>query len=241
MRPYENPLKTSENRMPPRSYYIPGGISEYMLLNGQWDFAYFDRDIDVPEQIEKWDKIPVPSCWQLEGYGHPNYTNTNYPYPCDPPYVPDDNACGVYRRSFTVKKWGKLYFVFEGVCSCAYLYINDRYVGFTQGSHLQAEFDITDYVTDGENTVTVKVLKWCCGSYLEDQDMFRHNGIFRDVYLLQRPEDHLVDAQIIPNDKTIDVKLDKAANISIYQENTFRPYHWYNISPCQILQQPNRL
>lgn len=136
MRPYENPLKTSENRMQPRSYYIPGGVSEYQLLNGQWDFAYFDRDIDVPEKIEIWNKIPVPSCWQLEGYGHPNYTNTNYPYPCDPPYVPDDNSCGVYRRSFTVKKWGKVYFVFEGVCSCAYLYINDRYVGFTQGSHL---------------------------------------------------------------------------------------------------------
>ena len=219
MRPYENPLKTSENRMKPRSYYIPGGISEYRLLNGQWDFAYFNRDIDVPEQIEQWDQIPVPSCWQLEGYGHPNYTNTNYPYPCDPPYVPDDNPCGVYRRSFTVKKWGKVYFVFEGVCSCAYLYINDRYVGFTQGSHLQAEFDITEYVTDGENTVTVKVLKWCCGSYLEDQDMFRHNGIFRDVYLLQRPEDHLVDAQIIPNDETIDVKLDKEATIRIYQED----------------------
>ena len=219
MRPYENPIKTSENRMKPRSYYIPGGISEYRLLNGQWDFAYFNRDIDVPEQIEQWDQIPVPSCWQLEGYGHPNYTNTNYPYPCDPPYVPDDNPCGVYRRSFTVKKWGKVYFVFEGVCSCAYLYINDRYVGFTQGSHLQAEFDITEYVTDGENTVTVKVLKWCCGSYLEDQDMFRHNGIFRDVYLLQRPEDHLVDAQIIPNNETIDVKLDKEATIRIYQED----------------------
>ena len=220
MRHYENPLKTSENRMPPRSYYIPGGISEYMLLNGQWKFAYYDRDVDMPEQIEQWNEISVPSCWQLEGYGHPNYTNTNYPYPCDPPYVPDDNPCGVYHRSFTITKWGKVYFVLEGVCSCAYLYINDAYVGFTQGSHLQAEFDITDYVKDGENTVTVKVLKWCCGSYLEDQDMFRHNGIFRDVYLLQRPADHIVDAQIIPNDKTIDVKLDKAAMIRIYQENT---------------------
>ncbi len=220
MRPYENPLKTSENRMPPRSYYIPGGVSEYMLLNGQWDFAYFDRDMDVPEHIAAWDQISVPSCWQLEGYDHPNYTNVNYPYPCDPPYVPDDNSCGVYRRSFTVKKWGKVYFVLEGVSSCAYVYINDAYVGFTQGSHLQAEFDITDYVKDGENIVTVKVLKWCCGSYLEDQDMFRYNGIFRDVYLLQRPEGHLVDAQIIPNDVSIDVKLDKTANISIYDGDT---------------------
>lgn len=88
MRDYENPLKTSENRMPPRSYYIPSGKSEYKLLNGEWDFAYFKRDIDVPEKIEKWDKIPVPSCWQLHGYKNPNYTNINYPYPCDASYVP---------------------------------------------------------------------------------------------------------------------------------------------------------
>lgn len=221
MRQYENLAMTSENRLPPRSFCIPSGKSEYMLLNGQWDFAYFDRDTDVLEQITQWTTIPVPSCWQLHGFDNPNYTNINYPFPYDPPYVPDDNPCGVYRRSFELPdKWGRLYFVLEGVSSCAYLYINDRYVGFTQGSHLQAEFDITDYVKCGENSVTVKVLKWCCGSYLEDQDMFRYNGIFRDVYILQRPEGHIRDVQIIPNDKTIDVKLDKAATICIYQENT---------------------
>lgn len=216
MRFYENPLKTSENRLAPRSYYIPTGVSECLKLNGEWNFAYFERDIDVPENIEEWDKIPVPSCWQLHGYDNPNYTNINYPYPVDTPFVPDDNPCGVYNREFNVaKKWGKLYFVFEGVSSCASLYINDKYAGFTQGSHLQAEFDITDFVTEGVNTVTVKVLKWCCGSYLEDQDFFRYNGIFRDVYILQRPENHIVDVEIIPNAESFNIKLDGKANIRI--------------------------
>ena len=218
MRVYEQLNFTSENRRPSRSYYIPGGCSEYHLLNGEWNFAYFDRDIDVPEKIEKWDKIPVPSCWQLHGYENPNYTNINYPYPCDPPYVPDDNPCGIYEREFEIeKKWGRLYFVFEGVASCACLAINDEYVGFTQGSHLQAEFDITDYVCEGTNKVTVKVLKWCCGSYLEDQDCFRFNGIFRDCYVLQRPENHIDDIEMIPNDKEISIKLDGQAQVSIYK------------------------
>ena len=221
VREYENLQKTSENRMKPRSYYIPTGVSEYKVLNGEWDFAYFNRDIDVPEKIENWNKIPVPSCWQLHGYENPNYTNINYPYPVDIPYVPDDNPCGIYKRTFDIdKKWGKLYFVFEGVATCAYLYINDNYVGFTQGSHLQAEFDITDYVTEGENTVVVKVLKWCCGSYLESQDCFRFNGIFRDVYLLQRPEEHLGDIEIIPNDKNIHIKTDQVFEVSIYHGDT---------------------
>ena len=216
LRIYENILKTSENRKKPKSFVIPTGVSEFTLLNGDWDFAYFKRDIDIPEKITKWDKIPVPSCWQLHGYENPNYTNINYPYPCDPPFVPDDNPCGVYKREFNIDKvWGKVYFVFEGVATCAFLYINDKYVGFTQGSHLQAEFDITEYVNNGKNTVMVKVLKWCCGSYLEDQDCFRFNGIFRDVYLLQRPENHIEDVEIIPNDKSIDIKIDGKAELQI--------------------------
>ena len=98
MRGYENPEKTSENRLEPRSYYIPEGTAEYWLLNGIWRFRYFSRDIDVPETIEEWEETPVPSCWQMQGYENPNYTNINYPFPCDPPYVPDDNPCGVYER-----------------------------------------------------------------------------------------------------------------------------------------------
>ncbi|MBQ3503347.1 MAG: glycoside hydrolase family 2 [Oscillospiraceae bacterium] len=218
MRIYENPEMTSRNRLAPRSYYIPGGCSEYKLLSGTWRFAFYKRDIDVPETITDWDTIPVPSCWQLHGYEAPNYTNINYPYPVDIPYVPDDNPCGVYEREFEMEKlWGRVYFVFEGVCSCAFLYINGQEVGFTQGSHLSAEFDITPYVRRGTNTVRVQVLKWCCGSYLEDQDFFRFNGIFRDVYVLQRPEGHITDVEMIPNDKTITVHIQGEAALRVYE------------------------
>ena len=221
MRIYENPQKTSENRLPPRSWYIPTGCSEYTLLNGDWQFAFFSRDIDVPEEITHWDSIPVPSCWQLHGYENPNYTNINYPFPVDLPYVPDDNPCGVYQRNFTIdRKWGRSYFVMEGVSSCAFVYVNDRYVGFTQGSHLPSEFDVTDFVHEGENTLRVKVLKWCCGSYLEDQDYFRYNGIFRDCYLLQRPDAHIVDVDMIPTADTISIRLQGAAQVSIFDGET---------------------
>ena len=216
MRHYENPQRTSENRCPSRAWYIPGGVSRQVQLNGDWQFAFFNRDIDVPDAIEQWDTIPVPSCWQLQGYENPNYSNINYPYPCDPPYVPDDNPCGVYQRTFQLDQWGRTYFVFEGVSSCAYLYINGRYVGFTQGSHILSEFDITDYVNQGVNTVRVKVLKWCCGSYLEDQDFFRYNGIFRDVYLLQRPENHITDVEMIPNDRCISLSFAGEAQVRIF-------------------------
>ena len=104
MRVYENPLKTSENRLAPMSYCIPKGKSEYMLLNGEWDFAYFECEDYIPENITKWDKIEVPSCWQLKGYGNPNYSNINYPCPVDEPYVPDENPCGIYRRDFYIDK-----------------------------------------------------------------------------------------------------------------------------------------
>ena len=223
MRIYENFKTTSENREPQRSYYIPYESLEkalegkkeksayYKLLNGRWKFAYFKRDIDVPETIPVWDTVTVPSCWQMLGYENPGYTNVNYPYPIDVPYVPDDNPCGVYNRSFCIDSaWDgrKTYIVFEGVSSCLFLYINGEYVGYSQGSHLQAEFDITDYVHNGVNEVTVKVLKWCLGSYLEDQDFFRLSGIFRDVYLLSREENHIKDVFIKADTKTITVGAD---------------------------------
>lgn len=217
MRIYENPLCTSENRCAPRSHYIPGGVSQYKLLNGEWNFKYFVRECDVPETIENWDTITVPSCWQTQGYDIVNYTNYEYPYPVDMPYVPDDNPCGIYNRKFKLDDiWGKVYFVLEGVSSCAFLYINDKYVGFTQGSHLQAEFDVTDYVVAGDNDITVKVLKWCCGSYLEDQDFFRMNGIFRDCYILQRPIDHITDIKIVALDNKVTVDVGKDSEISLY-------------------------
>lgn len=223
VRVYEDVLKTSENRLPQRAYYIPEGNVEYMLLNGKWRFAYYPCDIDVPEMITQWDSVTVPSCWQLHGYENPNYTNINYPYPCDPPYVPDANPCSVYEREFILESlWGRVYYILEGVSSCAFVYVNGKYVGFTQGSHLQAEFDITQYVVQGTNTLRVKVLKWCCGSYLEDQDFFRFNGIFRDTYLLQRPEDHLTDISIWTQGNTICVKADKKADITVFDADGTR-------------------
>lgn len=220
MRHYENPLITSENRLPQRPYYIPEGKSEYLLLNGEWKFAFFPRDIDVPTSITQWDTIPVPSCWQLQGYDHPNYSNINYPYPCDPPYLPDENPCGVYEREFVLRSaWGRVYFVLEGVCSCAYVSVNGSYVGFTQGSHLQAEFDITPFIRAGVNLLRVKVLKWCCGSYLEDQDFIRFNGIFRDCYLLQRPDGHIVDVDVTTEGNRILVHVDHDADIAVYDQD----------------------
>lgn len=216
MRVYENVLKTSDNRLPQRAYYIPKGKSEYFLLNGEWRFKYFERDIDVPEKIENWDIVKVPSCWQTLGYEYPNYIDTRYPFPYDIPYVPDKNPCGVYERDFTIDKiWGKLYYILEGVSSCGFVYINDNYVGFTQGSHLQAEFDITPYVVEGNNTIRVKVLKWCVGSYLEDQDSFRYNGIFRDNYILQRPNNHISDVHITTKGNCVYVKADGEANVTV--------------------------
>ena len=143
MRIYEQFNKTSENREPQRSYYIPYDSLEkalegkkeksdyYRLLNGKWNFKYFERDIDVPEKISEWDTIDVPSCWQTRGYDKPCYTNLNYPHPVDAPYVPDDNPCGVYERTFTLnEKWinRKTYIVFEGVSSCLLLYVNNSYL-----------------------------------------------------------------------------------------------------------------
>ena len=216
MRIYENPSKTSENRLPQRAYYIPSGRSEYRLLNGIWRFRYFASESDVPETIDAWDTIPVPSCWQTEGYDTPNYTNTNYPYPYDPPYVPDENPCGIYEREFVLEElWGRVYLVLEGVSSCAFVQLNGQSVGFTQGSHLQAEFDLTEYVRRGTNLLRIKVLKWCCGSYLEDQDFLRMNGIFRDCYLLQRPQGHLRDVQVRSQGNTILAGTDAPADISV--------------------------
>lgn len=217
LRMYEDPEKTSENRLPQRPYYIPKGKSEYHLLNGEWNFAYYKRDFEVPENIEFADTIPVPSCWQLQGYENPNYSNINYPYAFDPPFVPDENPCGVYERELLLHKiWGKVYLVLEGVSSCAFLYVNDNYVGFTQGSHLQAEFDITEFVCEGKNRVRLKVLKWCAGSYLEDQDFFRMNGIFRDVYVLQRPLNHVNQINVYTKEDRIFVTADRPVKAVFY-------------------------
>ncbi len=215
MRMYEDLRHISENRMPQRAYYIPQG--GYTLLNGIWDFKFYDCDYEEEFLQKDWKTIEVPSCWQLKGYENPNYTNVAYPYPYDPPYVPDKNPMGVYQREFEVENPGrKTYMVFEGVSSSLELFVNGGYVGYSQGSHLQAEFDISEFVVKGTNTVTAKVRKWCSGSYLEDQDFFRFNGIFRDVYLLSRPEGHIGDIKITTEDNRICVDFQGKAKISLF-------------------------
>lgn len=209
MRRYEDLRKIHENTLKPRAHYIPYDSPEkalsgdkntseyYILLNGEWDFKYFSRDIDCPENISDWDKIKVPSCWQNTGYEKPYYTNIRYPYAVIAPYVPDDNPLGVYRRIVNVSKKEaekENYIVFEGVASCFELFVNREYIGFSSVSHCTSEFKIN--LNEGDNEIIVKVYKWCVGSYLEDQDFFRCNGIFRDVYILSRNKGHLFDIDI---------------------------------------------
>lgn len=216
MRFYENIQKTSENRLPPRAYYIPAGAAEQRSLNGTWQFAFFENG-DHAQEPARWDTIPVPSCWQMQGYEHPNYTNVNYPFPADPPYVPNVNPMGLYQRCFTIPQDSlRTYLVLEGVSSCAVLHVNGRYVGFTQGSHMQSEFDLTPYVHPGENTVRIAVYKWCVGTYLEDQDFLRFNGLFRDVYLLRRPQGHLHDFRLTTRENVVQLHTDRPAQVRIF-------------------------
>ena len=176
------------------------------LLNGTWKFQYFNSIYDVQEPFfekdydtENFDEIQVPSVWQMAGYDTHQYTNIRYPFPFDPPYVPQDIPCGAYVHTFEYsrdEKAPKSFLNFEGVDSCFYVWINGSYIGYSQVSHMTSEFDVTDVLQDGTNTVAVLVMKWCDGSYLEDQDKFRMSGIFRDVYILKRPKQAISDYHI---------------------------------------------
>ncbi len=195
------------NTEPMRNYYIPFKFAENVftdkegselitMLNGQWDFKYFESFEEFKAEsnnINFTDTIAVPANWQLQGYDSPIYSNIRYPIPYDPPYVPDMNPTGLYHRSFDIdKKSGNRYYInFEGVDSCYYLFINDKFVGYSQVTHVTGEFDITDYIKAGRNDIHLAVLKWCDGTYLECQDKWRMSGIIRDVYILERPEEHI--------------------------------------------------
>lgn len=207
-----------ENTMPARAYFIPASkrmdnlvehreeSDRMQLLNGTWKFQYFNSIYDVQEPFfekdydtENFDEIQVPSVWQMAGYDTHQYTNIRYPFPFDPPYVPQDIPCGTYAHTFVYHKdenAPKAFLNFEGVDSCFYVWINGSYVGYSQVSHMTSEFDITDLLRDGENSIAVLVMKWCDGSYLEDQDKFRMSGIFRDVYILKRPKEAISDYHI---------------------------------------------
>lgn len=208
---FENPEILQINRQPHHAYFVPFSLCQtpnqllretsqfFTTLSGQnWDFTYYDSVQDLPDDFLTTPlntQILVPSNWQTQGIDQHHYTNINYPFPFDPPFVPKNNPCGHYRHHFDLDvKTNKRYLLnFEGVDSCLFVYLNQQFVGYGQISHSTNEFDITDHLKSGVNQLDVIVLKWCVGSYLEDQDKFRMSGIFRDVYLLERDANYLQD------------------------------------------------
>ena len=223
---YEDLNVMHDKTMPARAYYIPASVrmddlvehrensDRFQMLSGEWKFQYYNSIYDVTESfyekgydVSGFDQVTVPGVWQMDGYDTHQYTNIRYPFPFDPPYVPQDIPCGAYVHNFEYnreKKASKAFLNFEGVDSCFYVWVNGVYAGYSQVSHATSEFDVTDLLNEGENTLAVLVLKWCDGSYLEDQDKFRMSGIFRDVYLLKRPEKTIRDYHI-----TTDVEKDR--------------------------------
>ena len=182
----------------------------FLSLDGDWGFSYYPSIYDLDDAVSAvrsagepaffdaaFDEgsldavLPVPSVWQMHGYDAHQYSSSCYPFPIDPPYVPQDNPCGVYVRSFEYRadeRAPRAHLAFEGVDSCFYVWVNGAFIGYSQVSHCTSEFDVTDALHEGENRIAVLVLKWCDGSYIEDQDKFRMSGIFRDVYIVRRPD-----------------------------------------------------
>ena len=215
---YEDLNILHENTMLARAYYIPASkrmddlvehresSDRIQFLNGIWKFKYFESIYDVKEEffrqgfdVSEYADMKVPGVWQNEGYDNHQYTNIKYPFPFDPPYVPQDVPCGAYIYEFDYKEdeRAKCAFLnFEGVDSSFYLWINGSYVGYSQVPHATSEFNITDVIKNGKNIIAVLVMKWCDGSYLEDQDKFRMSGIFRDVYILKRPQAFVRDYKV---------------------------------------------
>ncbi len=213
---WENPTVFDVNTEPPHCTLMPfpdqkSAVEKpaedspfYKSLNGDWKFYWVPKPDDAPADFFEpdfndsgWKQIPVPSNWELLGYGIPIYTNIRYPFRPRPPFVPhDDNPVGSYRTRFTVPdgwKGRQVFINFDGVMSALYLWINGQLVGYSQDSMTPAEFNITKYLRPGVNTLAAKVYRWCDGSYLEDQDMFRFSGIYRDVYLFSTPDTHIRD------------------------------------------------
>ncbi|MBE6551343.1 MAG: hypothetical protein E7665_04330 [Ruminococcaceae bacterium] len=221
--------------------------SEFISLCGSWSFSHFEDSYAVPDGIEKGTDaiefqktVNVPSCWQV-GCEYPddmpNYTNVKYPFPADPPYIPKKNPVGVYSRNITVKKDVKkdYHIVFEGVAGAYYLYVNGKYCGYSEVSHSTSVFDISDVLSYGANNITVVVFKWYTGSYLEDQDMFRLNGIFREVYILERQKARINDFSVkaVPCDNgdgllsvSVDKTSDGAVDAVLYDPNGGKISEW---------------
>ncbi|WP_294406939.1 glycoside hydrolase family 2 TIM barrel-domain containing protein [uncultured Ruminococcus sp.] len=245
MKYHEDTQTLHVGTLSPHAYFVPFRAEQrvsderadselFELLNGEWDFDYYESVFDLPENFTDRSEDPpkgsiaVPSNWQLKGYDKPQYTNVRYPIPFDPPYVPDENPVGLYRRKYAYHADGlKRHLVFEGVDSCLYLYVNGNFVGYSQVSHCISEFDVTAFLKEGENEIACAVLKYCDGTYLEDQDKWRMSGIFRDVYMLSRAEggveDYTVTTKISADEKTavvsVKVKTEQGCSAVIYAPN----------------------
>ncbi|PSU30482.1 beta-galactosidase subunit alpha [Photobacterium lutimaris] len=213
MNNWENFLHLHENRLAPRAYFFSYNSlasaqtfqrelsSHFMLLSGQWQFHYFNHPLRVPEEFYSrpmcdWDQITVPNMWQMEGHGDLQYTDEGFPFPIDVPFVPSDNPTGAYQRTFTLgANWQDKQTIikFDGVETYFEVYVNGNYVGFSKGSRLTAEFDVSQYVQQGDNLLSVRVMQWADSTYIEDQDMWWTAGIFRDVYLVGKEQVHVQD------------------------------------------------
>ncbi len=212
----ENPHHFQVNAIKPHGWFLPYSKPELPIpyapeatdralsLNGDWQFRFFPNPAQVPENISGsafgGDTVPVPGCWELSGYDRPQYLNVLYPFPVDPPHVPNENPTGVYQRYFQIPSGWKdfdVHLTFLGVSSAFEVYLDGKFVGAGQGSRLISEFDLTPHFIDKtEHLLTIIVYKWSAGAYLEDQDQWRLHGIFRDVYLTARPRHHVEDVQI---------------------------------------------
>ena len=237
---WQNPHVLHRNREPAHATLVPcpdeataragdrGRSPWFRLLSGQWTFQYCEWPADVPPDFPEepfddrdWDALPVPSNWQLHGYGTPNYSNVRYPFPVDPPYVPDANPVGCYRRRFRLpESWAgqQVFLHFDGVSSAFYVWLNGQRVGYSQGAHVPSEFNVTPFVQPVDNLLAVQVFQWSDGSYLEDQDFWRLSGIFRDVYLYATPSVHLRDVRVRTplDDSHTDAALDVRAAVRNY-------------------------
>ncbi|MBS3048049.1 beta-galactosidase subunit alpha [Enterobacter mori] len=216
MNRWENIQLTHENRLPPRAYFFSydtvaqarsfarEASSRFLSLSGQWNFRFFPHPLLVPENFTSeymadWGDITVPAMWQMEGHGQLQYTDEGFPFPVDVPWVPTDNPTGAYQRYFTLSDgWqGKQTLIkFDGVETYFEVYVNGQYIGFSKGSRLTAEFDISDAIHGGQNLLCVRVMQWADSTYIEDQDMWWTAGIFRDVYLIGRNPTHVRDVMI---------------------------------------------
>jgi len=220
MNDWENPRILHKNRLAARATLIPfpdenSAMSKpydqspwYASLNGSWRFNWVKTPRQAPEDfhnpefsVDGWDEIAVPGCWQMLGYENPVYMNlTNMCAPAEPPFTnPDHNPVGSYRRTFSVPpEWDGMRVIlhFAGVQSAFYVWLNGHEIGYSQGSMMPSEFDITDALVIGENTLAVRVYRWCDGSYIEDQDMWRFSGIHRSVFLYATPQIHISDIAV---------------------------------------------